>query len=251
MKQQTEFQQMLTDAGQSSLRKYQELTTGRGDLLSLAGYELTLLLFGYLPGAPGLLCRKIFYPRLFKKVGRGTVFGRSVTIRHPRKISIGENVVVDDNCVLDAKGPAGSGITIGDNVIISRNTILSCKGGSIHVGDNANIGINCVIHSESVVRMGSNILVAAYCYIVAGGNHDFSRTDIPIVQQRSVSKGGIVIEDNVWLGARVTVMDGVTIGRDSVVGANSLVTRSLPEFVIAFGSSAKVHTHRKHEQPGK
>jgi len=238
MKQQTEFQQMLTDAGQSSLRKYQQLTTGSSDMLSLAGYELTLLLFGYLPGALGLLCRKVFYPPLFKNVGRGTVFGRSLTIRHPRKISLGQNVVIDDNCVLDAKGPPGSGITIGNNVVISRNTVLSCKGGSIHIGDNTNIGTNCVIHSESVVRMGANILVAAYCYLV-------TRTDIPIVQQRSITRGGIVVEDNVWLGARITVMDGVTIGRDSVVGADSLVLRSLPEFVVAFGSPAKVHKHRK------
>jgi acetyltransferase-like isoleucine patch superfamily enzyme len=245
VKQQTEFQQMLTDAGRSSLRKYQELTTGSSDVLALAGYELTTLLFGYLPGAPGLLCRKIFYPRLFKKVGRGTVFGRSVTLRHPKKISIGENVVIDDNTVLDAKGPPGCGITIGNNVIVSRNTILSCKGGSIHIGDNTNIGTNCLIHSESVVRMGSNILVAAYCYLVAGGNHDFSRTDIPIIQQRSISKGGIVIEDNVWLGASVVVMDGVTIGRDCIVGANSLVLHSLPEFAIAFGSPARVHKQRK------
>jgi acetyltransferase-like isoleucine patch superfamily enzyme len=198
-----------------------------------------------LPGALGFSLRKIFFPGLFKRVGRGVVFGRNLTIRHPHKISIGNNVIIDDNCVLDAKGGAESHITLEDNVLLSRNTILSCKGGTIELGDNTNIGMNCLMQSESSLRVGKNVLLASYCYLVAGGNHGIERTDIPIIQQPSVSRGGIVIEDNVWLGARVTVTDGVRVGRDSVAGAGAVIIRDVPEFVIVGGVPAKVLKERK------
>ena len=55
-------------------------------------------------------------------------------LRHPHKIHIGSNVVIDDNCLLDAKGETNRGIRIGDGVFIGRNTILSCKNGDIELG---------------------------------------------------------------------------------------------------------------------
>jgi len=244
---QTAFQKALTDEKTSSLRKYQEIVLAKPSLWRLMGYELRTLLFGSLPGALGYALRKLFYRRLFKHVGRGVVFGRNAVIRHGGKISLGDNVIIDDNCVLDAKGPPDSdgGITIGSNVIISRNTILSCKGGTIEIGDNTNVGTNCLIHCESTVRLGANILIAAYCYLVAGGNHDFGRTDVPVIQQPSLSKGGIAVEDNVWLGARVTVLDGVTVGQDAILGAGAVVLRDVPAFAVAAGVPAKVIKSRQ------
>jgi len=244
MEAKTELQAALTTEKVSALRKYQELVIGRPGLLALLKYELIMLLCNGVPGALGFALRRFLYPRLLGRVGRGVVFGRNLTLRHPHKIALGNHVIIDDNCVLDAKGEGEEGITLGDNVILSRNTILSCKGGSIAIGDNSNLGTNCLIHAESPVKIGRNVLMAAYCYLVGGGHHDFSRTDMPIIQQPSLTKGGITIEDNVWLGARVTVLDGVTIGRDTVVGANALVLESLPEFVVAFGSPAKVQRSR-------
>ena len=95
------------------------------------------------------------------------------------------------------------------------------------------------------MTIGDNCLFAAHGYLVAGGNHDMSRTDIPIIQQPSVSRGGITIEPNVWLGARVTVLDGVTIGRDSVVGAGAVVTHDIPPFAVAAGVPARVIRDRR------
>jgi acetyltransferase-like isoleucine patch superfamily enzyme len=173
-------------------------------------------------------------------VGRNVVFGRNVTIRHPKKITIGNNVIIDDNCVLDAKGENNRGIIIGNNVFISRNSILSCKEGDIRIDSDTNIGTNCLIHSETTLTIGNHVLLAAYCYVVAGGTHDFSRIDLPIILQPSISKGGVAIGDDVWLGSGVTVLDGVTIEKGTIVGAGSVVNKPLPAYSIAQGLPAKV-----------
>jgi len=241
----TELQARLTDERTSAARKYQELVIGKSGKLALLKYELIMMSCNCLPGALGFALRKFLYKRLFRRVGRGVVFGRNLVIRHPAKISLGSNVILDDNCVLDAKGEGEEGITIGNNVFVGRNTILSCKGGSINLGENTNIGSNCLIHAESPVRVGKRVLIASYSYLVGGGNHDFSRTDIPIIQQPSVTKGGISIGDGVWLGARATILDGVSVGHDSIVGAGAVVLDSLPEFVVAVGVPARIIKRRK------
>ena len=71
------------------------------------------------------------YPLILGRVGRNVVFGANVTLRHPHKIAIGDNVVIDDQCCLDAKGTDNRGIVIGNGVFVGRNTILSCKNGDI------------------------------------------------------------------------------------------------------------------------
>ena len=218
----------LTDSSRSAIRRYQEFVLGNYSFFSLLRYEVFTSFLGPMPGGAGLFLRKVFYRYLLKKVGRNVVFGRNVTIRHPSKIVIGDNCIIDDNCVLDAKGEKNRGILIGDNVLIGRNTIIACKEGSIEIGSNANIGTNCLIHSERDVRVGENTLIASYCYIVGGGTHDFEKLDVPIIQQGSDSKG-IFLEDNLWLGAGVKVLDGVKIGRDSIIGAGAVVTKDIPE----------------------
>jgi acetyltransferase-like isoleucine patch superfamily enzyme len=240
----TELQASLTERGKSGLKKYLEVTVGSPNLLFLLKYELLTTLFGPLPGALGLILRKKFFRTLLSESGSNIIFGRNVVLRHPRKIRLGNNVIIDDNCVLDAKGETNEGIFIGDNVMIGRNTVLSCKNGSLKIGDNTNIAMNCFIQSAKTVTIGKNVLIAAYSYIIGGGNHEATRTDIPIIAQGQVVKG-VVIEDNVWLGASVKVQDGVTIGRDSIIGTGAVVTKSIPEFSVAVGVPAKVIKKRK------
>ena len=237
---QTPFQAVLTDTRVSALQKYQDIVVGERGLGALLRYEFFMCCLASLPGALGLWLRSRLYRHFLGHVGRNVIIGKNVTIRNPRRISIGDSVMIDDGCVLDAKGQEGSGITLGVNVVLGRNTVLSCKGGPIVIGDNTNISMNCIVISESSVSIGANVLFAACCYVIAGGNHGTDRTDISIIQQDSFSKGGVVIEDNAWLGADVKVLDGVNIGRDAVAGAGSVVVRDIPAFTVATGIPAKI-----------
>jgi len=235
----TEMQAALTDSRKSALAKYQDMIIGMPGILSLLKYEALTSIIGPLPGAMGLILRKVFFRSLFGKIGRDVVFGKSITIRHPHKIHIGDNVIIDDYAVLDAKGLDNKGIVIGDNVIIGRNSVISCKNGNITIGENSNIAMNCFIQSAKEVQIGKNVLFAAYCYVIGGGDHRYERTDIPIIAQGQIVQG-ITIEDNCWIGAGVKVQDGTKIGRDSIIGAGAVVTKELPEFSVAVGVPAKV-----------
>ena len=128
------------------------------------------------------------FPLLLGSCGRNVVFGQNVVLRHPHKIHIGSNVVIDDNCLLDAKGESNRGIRIGSGVFIGRNSILSCKNGDIELGDGANIGFNCEVFSASRVTIGASVLMAAYSYII-GGDHDFSDPTAAVLAQARTSAG--------------------------------------------------------------
>jgi len=105
MKQETvEIQKELFDQKKSALKKYQELIIGQKGLWKLIKYEFIITCFSWIPGALGLVLRMKLYPKLLGKVGRNVTFGQNVVLRHPHKIEICDNVVIDDNVVLDAKG---------------------------------------------------------------------------------------------------------------------------------------------------
>jgi acetyltransferase-like isoleucine patch superfamily enzyme len=244
-----EIQKELFDAKKSKLEKYKELILGEASTWFLIKYELITLLVSWLPGALGLVLRSKLYPLLLGRVGRNVTFGINVVLRHPKKIRLGDNVVIDDNVVLDAKGQDNNGITIGDGVFVGRNTILSCKNGDIILDDNANLGFNCEIFSASRVRIGKNILMAAYVYLV-GGTHHFDRTDIPILYQERSSQG-IEVDDNAWIGAHAVIFDGVRIGKECIIGAGAVVNRDIPDWQIAIGAPAKVLKDRREMQKMK
>jgi len=229
----------------SAFKKYGELFIGKTSLWSFIKYELIVFLFSWIPGAFGVFLRKWFYPLLLKKVGKGVAFGHHITLRHPHKISISDHSFIDDYSVLDAKGDENDGIRIGKNAYIGRNTILSCKGGNIFLGDYSNLSANCSLLSETVIEVGSYTFLAGHCYLVAGGNHRFDRTDIPIMMQPSKDKGGIRIGSDCWLGASVVVLDGVSLGKGCVLGAGAVVNKSIPEYSIAVGVPAKKVGQRK------
>ena len=193
--------------------------------------------------------RSKLYPLVLGAVGRNVVFGVNVTLRHPHKIHIGDNVVIDDQCCLDAKGTDNPGITIGNGVFIGRNTILSCKNGDIVIEDHANIGFNCEIFSASRVRVGKSILMAAYTYLV-GGDHLYDRIDIPVLEQGRTARG-------------IDVGDGRLAG-DARGGHRRIDDRPRrdhrrrrgrgrrdPEFAIATGIPAKVMRDRRESGSGQ
>ncbi|MGE3277252.1 MAG: hypothetical protein AB7O67_19225 [Vicinamibacterales bacterium] len=239
----TVIQQELFDEKKSKVDKYRDLVIGRPGLGPLLAFELVTLLSSWVPGALGLFLRSKLYPWVLGAVGRNVVFGVNVTLRHPHKIFIDDNVVIDDGCCLDAKGTDNRGIMIGKGVFVGRNTILSCKNGDIVLEDGANLGFNCEIFSASRVRVGRQILMAAYTYLV-GGDHLYDRVDIPVLQQGRTARG-IDVDDHVWLGTHVVVTDGSTIGRDAIIGAGAVVVGTIPEFAIATGIPAKVVRDRR------
>jgi acetyltransferase-like isoleucine patch superfamily enzyme len=154
-------------------------------------------------------------------------------------------VVIDDNCLLDAKGEDNAGIRIGSGVFIGRNSILSCKNGDIILEDNVNIGFNSEVFSGNNVTIGRDTLVAAYCYFI-GGDHDAASMDTAVLHQGSTARG-IRIGPKAWFGAGVKVLDGVTVGEQCVVGAGAVVTKDLPAYSVSLGVPARVIRDRRAE----
>ena len=243
----------LYDKDQGFLRKYKSLQVGRGGWGRLLAFELVSILFGNLRGAPGLFLRSKLYRPFFASIGRNVLFGAGVVIRNPGCIHIGDDVVLDDNCLLDAKGEKDTrGIYIGNRVFLSRNVVVGLKNGTIRIGDEVSMGIHSAIHSveESEVTVGAFTIIAAYTYIVGSPNYRHTRRDLPIVKQGSEEGLGIRVGEDVWLGADVTVLDGSIIGDGAVVGAKALVRGDIPAYAIAYGVPARVTGHRADpEQP--
>lgn len=228
----------LFDSRQSAREKYARFVVGRPGWGALLKHELVVQFAQAVPGALGLALRRTLYPSLLGSCGRNVVFGQNVVLRHPHKIHIGDNVMIDDHVLLDAKGSTNRGITIASGVFVGRNTILSSKNGDIELGENVNIGFNCEVFSASRVTIGRDTMLAAYCYVV-GGDHDWSEPGASVLEQGRTS-AGVTIGAGAWLGAGVKVLDGASIGDRAVVGAGAVVKDAVPEGMIAVGMPARV-----------
>ena len=113
----------------------------------------------------------------------------------------------------------------------------------IIIGDNVNIETDCHISAINKVSIGNNVLMASFVYISDHSHGNVNDKDGVVVtplERPLYSKGPIIIEDDVWLGEKVSVMPGVHIGRGAIIGANSVVTKDVPAYAVAVGSPAKV-----------
>lgn len=228
-------------------RKYQLLTLGTTALLPLLRYELLMLTVNDLPGMAGLFLRQKLYRSLFGSMGKRVLLGRGLTLRQPQRVHLGDGAIIDDACMFNVRGEE-SRLVIGRGVFIGRCTYLNARGGSIEIGDHANLSSHIRVGTYSRVLIGRHAIIAAFCYI-GGVDHRTDRTDIPMALQGCLDKGGVVLEDDVWLGAGVIVNDGVTIGKGAVVGAGSVVTRDIPPYAVAYGVPARVVRSRL-DRPG-
>lgn len=235
----TSIRQILSDPGRSSFQKYKDLTVGEKGIGGFLVYEMSSALLGPIPGALGIFSRQKFYPYFFRRCGRGLIIGRNCTFRHPSKMSFGNNVTIDDNTLIDARGASGKGVIFEDGVIINRNSIVQSKEGDIEIGRSVSIGTNSTIVSWSGIRIGCGALIAGGCYLSAG-RFEFDDLNRSIAEQDSFSTGPIVIDENVWLATRVTILDGVHIGKGSIISAGSVVTGNIPPGAVANGNPAKV-----------
>jgi virginiamycin A acetyltransferase len=140
----------------------------------------------------------------------------------------------------------GSKLFVGDNVMIDSFVKIKFTGGmgDIEIGDNTYINSGCVFYSGNGIVIGANVLIAANCTF-APVNHEFkSKSDLIINQRFKPSKGGIVIEDDVWIGAGVVILDGSHIKKGSIIGALSLVNGSTEEYGIYVGNPIKKVSER-------
>ena len=130
-------------------------------------------------------------------------------------------------------------LEIGAARLFEPGVWLTSDTGRITIGAGSVLNLNVMVAAVDAVEIGEHCMFANGC-LVTDGNHRFDDPDTPVPWQGFTTKGPVVIGDNVWFGAHVVVTSGVTIGRRSVIGANSVVTEDIPPFSIAAGAPAKV-----------
>lgn len=238
-----EVQKIISDKEQSSLRKYAMMTIGSDSMWKLVVYEIITSVLCSWPGGIGYALRRAFYRLLFQSMGSNVTIGKNVVFRGMSRIILGDDVCIDDNSVVDARGPEAR-IIVGDGVFVGRNTIIRNRGEMLRIGTGTDIGCHCLIATDSKLEIGNDVIIAAYTYVAAGGAYRTDDKTVPIKHQGFVKKGGSRIEDNVWIGAHSMVMDGVTIGAGTIVGAYSFVNKSLPPMIFAWGIPARVQRQR-------
>lgn len=232
----------LGDEQTSAYQQYLRIFVGSRSPAAFLRYEFLTGLLGSMPGAAGYFLRSRLYRYLLRRLGKGSVIGRGVTLRVPGQVTIGNRVMIDDYAVLDAKGDAST-IELGDRILLGRNTILSCNQSRIRIGNFVSIGPFCFFASKSFIDVGSNVSIGSGTHLMAG-THATDDPDKAIILQARISQG-ITVEDDVWIGSGAKILDGVTIGHNSIVGAGAVVSQDVPSYATVLGNPARVVQKRK------
>lgn len=169
--------------------------------------------------------------KLFMKETKGLLLvGSKVRITHCKHIICGKNVKFED--FAEIHGLCSEGLVFGDNVTVSRGVMIrpsSYYGGDlgmgVSIGNNSSIGPYGYIGCSGKITIGSNVMFGPKCSLFAE-NHNFLDTETTIKSQ-GVNQKGISIEDDCWIGSNVVILDGVTIGRGSIIGAGTLVAKDI------------------------
>ncbi len=240
------IQAQLFGGKKGKLARYKEITVGQCGFGFLLRHELAMLCLKNMPGLLGLALRGALYRGLFRKAGRSLLVGAGVTIRNPRAVELGDRVVLDDHCVLDAKGVESS-IKIGSDVFLSRHAAVTCKSGSIELGNDITVGPYTIIQSvgESSVRIGDHVSIAPSCHLIGCPDYKFDRRDVPIKEQGFAQARSIEVEADVWIGTASILLDGARVRRGAILGALSLVRGEIEPYSIAVGIPAE----KKKERP--
>ena len=173
------------------------------------------------------------------RLSRRGYISPQATVHHD-KFRHGTHVFIGDGVVIYNVDDEGGAVALGDRVFVNKDTIIETgKGGSITIGDDSHIQPRCHFAGYvSSITIGRQAQIAPYCA--------FFPYDHSMAPQQSLflqplrTKGGIVIEDDVWLGVGVTVLDGVRIGHGAVIAAGAVVTSSVPAGAIAGGVPARI-----------
>ena len=200
-----------------------------------------------------ILCEKAiqltrgFYYKLFIKSDGLILIGNRCKIKFKSKIRVGKTLTIGDNVEINAL--SREGIKIGDNVSILRNTIIECTGVirnfgiGLEIGNNVGIAQNCFIQVRGRVIIGNNVIFGPGVSIFSE-NHNFDNPDLPVSIQGETRKG-VIIEEGVWIGTRAVILDGVKIGKNSIIAAGSIVNKDVPSYTIVGGVPAKIIKSRR------
>ncbi|MCR4965148.1 MAG: acetyltransferase [Bacteroidales bacterium] len=129
----------------------------------------------------------------------------------------------------------------GKNVNVERGADFG-RGVGIRIGDNSGLGINCVVRGPLV--MGDDVMMGPDVKIITS-KHNTMRIDIPMREQGFLPKQQVTIGDDVWIGANVIILPGVSVASGSIIGAGSVVTKDVPEYAVVAGVPAKVLKYRR------
>lgn len=180
--------------------------------------------------------------------------GCGVRLRHSAHLFVGRNCILEEH--VEIAGLAGKGIRFDDNVAIGRGTLIKPTsyygrnvGEGMIIGENSSIGPDGYVGCSGFISIGANVLIGPRVSM-HGENHEFADRDNPIKAQ-GVRRDGISIGDDCWIGSDTVLLGGVHIGRGSVIGAGSVVTKSLPPDTVAIGVPARVIHHRQEFRTGK
>lgn len=169
--------------------------------------------------------------RQFKFFGTSSVIKRKIdSLVNPQFISIGHDTTIGKRLVLTAW----------------EKTMNSPR---ISIGNYCQIGDDAHITAVNKIQIGDNVLVGKKVTITDNSHGDFSYETLLIspLNRDCVSKGCVIIEDNVWIGDKVSILPNVRIGHNSVIGANSVVTKDIPPFSVAVGTPAIIKKRIKVE----
>jgi acetyltransferase-like isoleucine patch superfamily enzyme len=180
-----------------------------------------------------------YYGRCFlARLNKIGYISPSATIHHD-SLGLGKNIFIGDSVVI-FKDRDGGPVELGDGVHVHVETFIQTGfGGSVKVGPNSHIHPKCQLSAYmSSIQIGCGVQIAPNCAFYPY-DHSFAPGQL-INEQPLKTKGGIVIDDDAWLGFGVVVLDGVRIGKGTVVGAGSVVSSNIPDEAIAIGVPARV-----------
>ncbi len=203
--------------------------------------EQTLyLLVGWIPTLVGIAIRGVLY-RLILRMDGVAAIENGVRLRFANYIRLGRGVYLDQGVYLHAMP---NGIEIGDETIVMHGAVLhvynfrNMPHSGIKIGKNSLVGEYSVIRGQGGVTIGDRVYTSPFTQIIAV-NHVFADPQRPFIGQ-GITAEGIVIEDDVWLGAGAIITDGVRVGKGAVVAAGAVVTKDVPPHTVVGGVPARI-----------
>ena len=137
-----------------------------------------------------------------------------------RQLELGRGVKIDPRAFI----ARGGRVSLGDQSVLRAGAMLLPSRGFITIGRRSSINHYVVINGQGGVQIGDSVMIAAFVSMFAA-NHVFDDPSLPMLEQGLSTKGGIRIEDDVWIGTHAVILDGVTIGTGSVIGAGAVTAR--------------------------